>query len=282
MNTYHRALRVAIAILASALLPSWSLARTDTLDLVDTLRTRDCKQPLSGAHVLDNSAALDAVARDVMEGRKVRDALADAGVRARRTAVIQISGRVDDGALIRTLTKNYCAPITDPALSAIGVARTEERTVLVLLAPIAPPAPEGASAVANDVLQLVNAARAESRRCGRRRFAAVPPLALNAKLDTAALAHARDLAAHGHLSHEGSDDSAPADRVTRAGYAWEAVAENVAAGPTTARETVDGWLSSPGHCANIMGADFTHMGLAYASNDAGVYWVQVFGGAAAR
>ncbi len=41
-----------------------------------------------------------------------------------------------------------------------------------------------------------------------------------------------------------------------------------------------GWLSSPGHCANIMSADFTEMGAAHAierSSTSTIYWTQVFG-----
>jgi uncharacterized protein YkwD len=45
--------------------------------------------------------------------------------------------------------------------------------------------------------------------------------------------------------------------------------------------TVGGWLTSPGHCANIMNRDFTEMGAAYAINPGRergrVYWTQVFG-----
>jgi uncharacterized protein YkwD len=68
--------------------------------------------------------------------------------------------------------------------------------------------------------------------------------------------------------------------VTRAGYAWKFVGENVAAGQLTAQEVVAGWLASPAHCDNIMDADFTQMAVAYAINtkqEIGIYWAQVFG-----
>src|SRR5512139_343421 len=236
MKIRFRTLRATIATLACGMLLGCPTSvRADTLEIVNALRTADCKQSLSSAHALHADATLDAVAREVMEGRKVRDALARADVRARRTAVIQISGRIDDGALARSLASGHCRTIADAWLTAIGVARSDERTVLVLLAPVAPPALEDAGAVSGEVLQLVNEARAKPRRCGGKRFAAVPPLLPNKVLDAAAAAHARDVAAHGHLTHEGSDDSTPADRVTRAGYAWRAVGENVAAGQYSAK-----------------------------------------------
>jgi uncharacterized protein YkwD len=44
---------------------------------------------------------------------------------------------------------------------------------------------------------------------------------------------------------------------------------------------VAGWLSSPGHCANLMNPRYTEMGAAYGLNSARKstypYWTQVFG-----
>jgi uncharacterized protein YkwD len=286
MNIHPRALRATIAIVACGVLFAWpATARADTVDLVNALRTDECRKPLSSAHALHADAALDRMARDVLAGGKVRDALARAGVRASRTAVIQIGGRMDESALLHSLARGHCKTITDPGLTAIGVARTEERTVLVLIASVIAPNLDDAAAVSRQVLQLVNEARARPRRCGTKRFAAAPALVPNEQLDAAAASHARDMALHGRLTHEGSDDSAPADRVTRAGYAWRAVGENVAAGQSSAQEAVASWLSSPGHCANIMNADYTEMGVAFASNakmDFGTFWVQVLGDSRAR
>jgi uncharacterized protein YkwD len=52
--------------------------------------------------------------------------------------------------------------------------------------------------------------------------------------------------------------------------------ENVASGPMSAREVVDGWLHSPGHRRNIEG-DFrlTGIGVATAKNGM-VYFTQIF------
>jgi uncharacterized protein YkwD len=58
------------------------------------------------------------------------------------------------------------------------------------------------------------------------------------------------------------------------------VGENLAAGQTTAAQAVQGWLDSPGHCANLMQPGFTQMGLAFAVNlqsPQGIYWAQVLG-----
>lgn len=63
-------------------------------------------------------------------------------------------------------------------------------------------------------------------------------------------------------SHTGSDGSSVGDRATAAGYAWSWIGENIAWGYGTVQQVVDGWMASPGHCGNIMKADYKHIGLA--------------------
>src|ERR1700755_3111547 len=54
------------------------------------------------------------------------------------------------------------------------------------------------------------------------------------------------------------------------------VGENVAEGPMTAREVVDGWLHSPGHKKNIEG-NFTLTGIGYAADKKGdIYFTHIF------
>ena len=56
--------------------------------------------------------------------------------------------------------------------------------------------------------------------------------------------------------------------------------ENIAAGNATAAATVEQWMNSPGHRANILNKDFTHIGVGYANSSSGYghYWVQMFVG----
>ena len=72
------------------------------------------------------------------------------------------------------------------------------------------------------------------------------------------------------------------DRVGHAerlvGYQEKLVGENIAYGPKTAEEVVQGWLDSPGHCENIMDPRFAEMGIAFAAGRAsrrGLFWVQL-------
>jgi uncharacterized protein YkwD len=145
---------------------------------------------------------------------------------------------------------------------------------------LAAPPSRDAAAVSRLVLALTNEARAHRRTCGWHRFPPAPPLTLSQTLTAAARAHSRDMAAHDLFSHAGSDGSSPGQRVTRAGYRWSMVGENIASGTGTPREVVAGWLASPHHCANIMTAGFRQMGVAFAVNPAGgqvIYWTEDFG-----
>lgn len=150
-------------------------------------------------------------------------------------------------------------------------------SLLLVLALIAA-APAAADDFGVRVLELVNAARAESRRCGWKRFGAAPPLVRSTTLDGVALAHAEDMAARGRMEHAGGDGSTPAERASRAGYAWMRIAENVAAGQSTPEQAVASWLTSSAHCANLMDAAFTETGIGVATAGAGgPYWAQVLG-----
>jgi len=94
-----------------------------------------------------------------------------------------------------------------------------------------------------------------------------------------ALAYARDMAAWGYMDHTGRDGSTPAQRVTRGGYRWSEVGENLASGVMTPEQVVAGWLASAEHCANLMDPRYRHMGVAFAVNPydkRGVYWAMEF------
>ena len=56
--------------------------------------------------------------------------------------------------------------------------------------------------------------------------------------------------------------------------------ENIAAGSSTAADVVEQWMNSPGHRANILNKDFTHIGVGYSKSNSGYghYWVQMFVG----
>ncbi|MFC3572010.1 CAP domain-containing protein [Streptomyces yaanensis] len=132
--------------------------------------------------------------------------------------------------------------------------------------PSTPKATATASGAAARVVELVNAERSK---------AGCSPLTLNATLTKAAQAHSEDMAAHQNMSHTGSDGSSPGDRITRAGYNWSAYGENVAYGYATPEQVMAGWMSSPGHKANILNCGFKEIGVGLAQPNN--YWTQDFG-----
>lgn len=122
------------------------------------------------------------------------------------------------------------------------------------------------------ILSLVNDNRRNGCRCGGVAMPPVAPLSLNAKLTAAARIHSADQARMQRMQHKGSDGSNVGDRVTRAGYTWQRVGENVAWNYPDAEAVMAGWLGSAGHCQNLMNANFTEMGMA----ETDLYWTQVF------
>lgn len=123
------------------------------------------------------------------------------------------------------------------------------------------------------LLQLVNDARKKGCNCGSTYYASTTALTWNDQLEKAAYDHSKDMSQNKYFSHTGSDGSESGERISNAGYAWKWYGENIAAGYPTESEVVAGWLSSPGHCANIMNKNYKEMGVA----KVGDYWTQDFG-----
>jgi uncharacterized protein YkwD len=127
---------------------------------------------------------------------------------------------------------------------------------------------------------MINTARRQPRQCGAQSFGATTPLAWNAVLATAAESHTRAMANNNFFDHMDRDGHTPGDRAELAGYVGQQIGENIAAGQDNGRKVVDGWLASPGHCANLMNPQFRDLGAAYAvdpKSDAGIYWTAMFG-----
>lgn len=132
------------------------------------------------------------------------------------------------------------------------------------------------------LLALVNAARVAGRSCGDMSFEPASPFVWDSRLADAARAHASDMATHGFLSHTGSDGGTTGSRVTAAGLDWRLIGENVALGGDDVDATVRDWLTSPGHCFNLMNPDYEMIGMACgAPPDGGTdrYWAQVLSAA---
>ncbi|MEO1523396.1 MAG: CAP domain-containing protein [Cyanobacteria bacterium J06633_2] len=127
----------------------------------------------------------------------------------------------------------------------------------------------------SEVLRLTNEFRKKN---------GLDPLVIDQDLEEAADQHTRNMARQDFFAHKGKDGSTPANRARSAGYETGFVGENIAAGYTTPKQVVDGWISSPGHRANMLNANYNEIGIGYyhQQNDTGSvnyrhYWTQVFG-----
>ena len=130
------------------------------------------------------------------------------------------------------------------------------------------------------MLIAVNATRAVGRNCGAEFYPAVAPVRLNETLNLAAQWHSEDMATQNYFSHTGLDGRDPGQRITDAGYVWRTYGENIAAGQADVDAVMQAWINSPGHCANIMGANFEEVGfgmIEMSGNRYGIYWTQKFG-----
>lgn len=126
-----------------------------------------------------------------------------------------------------------------------------------------------------ELLQQINAARAQARTCGANTLPAATALAWNDRLFSAAARHSRDMAANNYFSHTSLDGRTFSRRITDEGYGWSFAGENIAAGQPSVSAVMSGWLASPGHCANIMKAEFRDVAVScvsQAGSSYGRYW----------
>ena len=143
-----------------------------------------------------------------------------------------------------------------------------------------PPLPYTHPQYAQEMLELVNAFRAQGGRCGDASLPSGAPLTLNRSLNEAAKDHAADMAANNYLAHESQDGRQPSDRMLARGYRGSRYGENIAAGNASAEDTFRQWKNSPGHCANMLSSSFSELGVGYAQapfSHFEHYWVQNFG-----
>ena len=271
---------MALAAAAFIGFPSPAAATPAVLYELNAIRANGCGGRTGVGPPLRENAQLIETAKRSATRLPFQDALAATGYRATLSVLIHVSSDSGAKSIASFVAGKYCAYLVDSAYRDIGIHQQVRETWIVIAAPFSPPSLEASNAVEGRVLELVNRARVQARVCGNTRFAATGPLRLNATLNRAALAQAADMARHSYLAHEGRDGSTPGDRVTRAGYRWRSVGENLASGQTTPEAVLDGWIRSPHHCANVMAPRFTEMGVAYSVNrasEAGIYWVQLFG-----
>ncbi|WP_110951153.1 CAP domain-containing protein [Pseudomonas bohemica] len=193
---------------------------------------------------------------------------------------ISLSGPRDAQSAMKAIQESFCQVVLDPQFVDVGVSRNDRDWRIVLARPLLTGGLGNSQAEGQKILGLVNAARSAPHQCGDQPYGPASPLGWNDNLATAAEGHTRSMANNNYFDHKGRNGGTPGDRAELAGYIGQQIGENIAAGQDSARKVVEGWLASPGHCANIMNPAFREMGAAYAvdpKSDAGIYWTALFG-----
>lgn len=293
---------LVVALAATAAPPT----QADAVSAVQVLRAGGCGGVVPIAPALAHSVAFDQVAEAWAAGASLPQAAASHGYPPERLSGVHVTAT--GGSLVEQLRRAQCLTLTNRNAQEIGTFQRGAQIWLVLgtgtgsrppprggspparPAPSSPapaPAPTPAprrtpnaptAALADRALALVNEARARGAHCGTHTFSPAPPLALSGTLGSVAYGHAADMAKHHYFEHADLAGQTPADRVRATGYREKLVGENIAYGPQTVDEAVQGWLHSPDHCENLMDPRFAEMGLAFAAgrgSQHGLYWVQV-------
>ena len=193
---------------------------------------------------------------------------------------IRLSGPTDAKAAMQALRESFCRVLLDPQYLDIGVSQHQQQWRIVLARPQQQAQLGDWQQEGRRLLELINAARAQARMCGKQAQPATEPLGWNDALASAADTHGRAMASGNFFAHRDKDGRIPGDRAELAGYSASLIGENLAAAHISAQQVLDGWLASPEHCANLMNPQFREMGAAYArddNSDAGIYWTAVFG-----
>jgi len=85
----------------------------------------------------------------------------------------------------------------------------------------------------------------------------------SSQLDQIALQKLNDMATQNYFAHVSPQGLDIGDVASRAGYQYAVIAENLALGDFLSEaDLLSAWMASPGHRANILNGNFTHLGLA--------------------
>lgn len=116
-----------------------------------------------------------------------------------------------------------------------------------------------------EVIRLVNEIRTEN---------GLKSLTYDWELGRVARYKSQDMKDNYYFSHTSPVYGTPFQMIKNFGISYKSAGENIAKGYTTPQAVVNGWMNSSGHRANILNANYTHIGVGYVSS--GNYWTQMF------
>ena len=116
-----------------------------------------------------------------------------------------------------------------------------------------------------EVIRLVNEIRAEN---------GLKVLTYDWELARVARYKSQDMKDNKYFSHTSPVYGTPFQMIKNFGISYRSAGENIAKGYAKPQAVVNGWMNSSGHRANILNANYTHIGVGYVSG--GNYWTQMF------
>lgn len=158
-----------------------------------------------------------------------------------------------------SLGRILCAaiPTASPTMTTAPTMTIPPRATASPTSTVAPPTATSGPDVTfiGRTMDLLNQQRATN---------GLPPLRTDVRLAAAADAHNQWMRDHGCFAHVCTGEPALDARIRTAGYvgmtAW---GENIAFGYRTPEAVVEAWMASPGHRANILGAQYADVGCAF-------------------
>ncbi len=124
------------------------------------------------------------------------------------------------------------------------------------------------ASVSSEIQQVVDLTNKERAKQG------LAALQIDTNLTKSAQAKSKDMKDNNYFSHTSPTYGSPFDQMKSFGVTYKTAGENIAMGQRTPAEVVEAWMNSEGHRANIMNANFTHIGVGL--SDSGFYWTQQF------
>jgi uncharacterized YkwD family protein/spore coat assembly protein SafA len=127
---------------------------------------------------------------------------------------------------------------------------------------------DATKSIESQVVQLTNQERAKN---------GLKALTQDWELSRVARYKSIDMRDKNYFSHDSPTYGSPFTMMKNFGISYRSAGENIAAGQTTAQEVVRAWMNSPGHRANILSGNYTHIGVGYAQGGSQRhYWTQMF------
>ena len=116
-----------------------------------------------------------------------------------------------------------------------------------------------------EVIRLVNEIRVQH---------GLKALPYDWELSRVARYKSQDMKDNNYFAHNSPVYGTPFQMIKNFGLTYRSAGENIAKGYSSPQAVVNGWMNSSGHRANILNANYTHIGVGYVAS--GNYWTQMF------